>query len=85
MKYIFVSRVSSEFTLGNSEDVCVHSARHTLLTFLRFANVFYLEDPVVFTKRNENYSSLPKGDTDTRRDKERMSVTTNRTSFYDVR
>ncbi|XP_033936366.1 uncharacterized protein [Pseudochaenichthys georgianus] len=45
---------------------------------------YKIEDPVVVTKRNDNYSSLPKGDTDTRHDKERMSVTTNRTSFYDL-
>ncbi|XP_045906368.1 uncharacterized protein si:dkey-13m1.5 isoform X1 [Micropterus dolomieu] len=41
-------------------------------------------DPVVLIKRNQNSSSLPKGDTDTRRNKERMSVTTNRISFSDL-
>ncbi|XP_040895693.1 uncharacterized protein LOC121183007 [Toxotes jaculatrix] len=43
-----------------------------------------LGDPVVLTRRNKNSSSLPRGDTDTSRNKERMSVTTNRISFSEV-
>uniref|UniRef100_A0A3B4U4D7 Si:dkey-13m1.5 n=1 Tax=Seriola dumerili TaxID=41447 RepID=A0A3B4U4D7_SERDU len=43
-----------------------------------------LGDPVVLTKRNRNSSSLPKGDTDASRNKERMSVTTNRICFSDL-
>ncbi|XP_076581947.1 uncharacterized protein LOC143317992 [Chaetodon auriga] len=42
------------------------------------------ECPVVLTKRNPNSSSLPRGDTDRKRNKERMSVTTNRISFSDL-
>ncbi|KAL7397247.1 hypothetical protein ABVT39_019155 [Epinephelus coioides] len=42
-----------------------------------------LGDPVVVMRRNRNSSSLPKGDTDSRRNKERMSVTTNSISFSD--
>ncbi|XP_072244886.1 uncharacterized protein [Leuresthes tenuis] len=42
-------------------------------------------DPVVLIKRNQNISSMPKGDTDKRRNTERMSVTTNRLfSSYDL-
>nr|XP_019953890.1 PREDICTED: uncharacterized protein LOC109636561 [Paralichthys olivaceus] len=39
--------------------------------------------PVVLTRKNKNSSSLPRGDTDTIRNRERMSVTTNRVSFTD--
>ncbi|KAI3368614.1 hypothetical protein L3Q82_025618, partial [Scortum barcoo] len=42
-------------------------------------------DPVVPARRNRNYSSLPKGDTDVRRNKEMMSVTINRISFPDLK
>ncbi|XP_068446011.1 uncharacterized protein [Clinocottus analis] len=41
-------------------------------------------EPVIFVKRDENFSSLPEGDTDTGRNKERMSFTTNRITFSDV-
>ncbi|XP_037626106.1 uncharacterized protein LOC119488471 [Sebastes umbrosus] len=43
-----------------------------------------LGDPVVMTRRNHNSSSLPDGDTDKTRNKERMSVTTNSISFSDL-
>ncbi|XP_023133972.2 uncharacterized protein si:ch211-198o12.4 [Amphiprion ocellaris] len=42
-----------------------------------------LGDAVVRIKKNKNFSSLPKGDTDTKQNKEWMSVTTNRISFSD--
>eukprot|EP00064_Thunnus_orientalis_P007831 superscaffoldBa00000892_g7853 len=48
------------------------------------ATVKHLEDPVVLTRRNRNFSSVPKGDTDMGRNKERMSVTTNRNSFSNL-
>ncbi|XP_028443958.1 uncharacterized protein LOC114561975 isoform X2 [Perca flavescens] len=41
-------------------------------------------DPVVVMMRNQNFCSLPKGDTDTRCNKEMMYVTTNRISFSDL-
>ncbi|XP_044056382.1 uncharacterized protein si:dkey-13m1.5 [Siniperca chuatsi] len=43
-----------------------------------------LGDPVILTRGNQNFSSLPKGDTDMRRNKDRMSTTTNRISFSDL-
>ncbi|XP_034439654.1 uncharacterized protein LOC117760616 isoform X1 [Hippoglossus hippoglossus] len=42
-----------------------------------------LGGPVVLTRRNKTSSSLPSGDTDTSRNRERMSLTTNRVSFSD--
>ncbi|XP_034737111.1 uncharacterized protein LOC117950303 [Etheostoma cragini] len=43
-----------------------------------------LGDPVVVMRRNQNFHSLPKGDTDARCNKEMMYVTTNRISFSDL-
>ncbi|XP_051233428.1 uncharacterized protein si:dkey-13m1.5 [Dicentrarchus labrax] len=43
-----------------------------------------LRDPVVLIKRNHNSSYLPKGDTDMSRNKERLSVTTNRVEFSEL-
>ncbi|XP_071342818.1 uncharacterized protein [Trachinotus anak] len=67
-----------KFTLGNfSKDSWLSTTKQTFC-------YHKLGDPVVLTRRNQNYSSLPKGDTDTTRNKERMSVTTNKVFFSNL-
>ncbi|XP_044217720.1 uncharacterized protein LOC122989106 isoform X1 [Thunnus albacares] len=67
-----------KLNLGNfSNDPWSSTARETFC-------YHKLEDPVVLTRRNRNFSSVPKGDTDMGRNKERMSVTTNRNSFSNL-
>ncbi|CAK6972187.1 uncharacterized protein LOC122989106 isoform X1 [Scomber scombrus] len=64
-----------KLNLGNfSKDPWSSTARETFC-------YHKLEDPVVLTRRDRNFSSVPEGDTDMGRNKERMSVTTNRNSF----
>ncbi|XP_029001813.1 uncharacterized protein LOC114853070 isoform X2 [Betta splendens] len=46
--------------------------------------IYHKPDPVAVTRRNPNFSSLPKGDIDPSHNRERMSVTTNKVSFSDL-
>ncbi len=72
-------------------DVTVHSTVQRLLhksvSVVLPGSVFLVSssgDPVVLIKRNKNFSSLPEGDIDARRNRERMTVTTNRIFFPEV-
>ncbi|XP_075944342.1 uncharacterized protein LOC142946744 isoform X2 [Anarhichas minor] len=60
-----------------------HYSQNSWSTTSREAFCYRKQDPVVLIKRDHDISSLPKGDTDKKRNKERMSFTTNRISFPD--
>lgn len=47
--------------------------------------IYFSEEPIVWAKWNKNSSCVTKGEIDESHDKERMSVTTNRISFPNVR